>query len=363
MNKSLHVVIMYILVQLGLIFFLYPGEIIESASAGHWLPIVFGFAVYLFCLWLYLKGMSWGGKKDIVDLYGQLGTTVSAILLAPVFMYFIIQIIVTIRAYSEIMSIVFLSNTPLWAIMLLLLAVPTYLANKGMRTIFGAGVLVACFGLPLVLFITIASFQNVNWHYIFPLVGENVDFFTKASYYRSFFVYTGSFMFLGFVQPFYTFRTRSVIVTALCLLPMLLCAVYVPILTFGEATAVTLFFPFVVTLDVIHINWLMFERVAVFFLLSLISMMMLLLALTLWQSVRIMRQFIPRIPVSCQLIVIAAGIFAVCLSIPNIESVQHLFSWNLYVRFYLLIAVPITVYFLGHRAKKEAQHEKTAAGR
>lgn len=361
MTRSLHVILMYILTQLALIFFLYPGDIIESTTESHWIAILMGFGIYFAFLWIFMKGMSYGQGRDMVRLYLRMGKLPAAILLLPVLYYFIIETALTIRAYSEIMTIVFLSSTPLWAIMLILLLGSTFLAAKGLRTILGTGFLVACFGLPLILFIYIASFQNVDWRYIYPLLSNHFSFLTTPSYYKSFFVYSGSFLFLGFVQPYYKFQIRSLLVTSLCLLPLLLSSVYIPVLTFGEATARTLFFPYIVVLDILQIDWLMFERVAVFFLLSLISMMLLFLALTIWQSVRIASQFLSKTPSTYLLIGIVSGVFVICQSITSWENVQQLFVWNIWVRFYILIVVPVTVFCLGRHALRGASDEKNGS--
>lgn len=363
MSRSFHVALMYLITQVGLVFFLYPGDVIESAEAGHWIPVLTGFLIHLFFMRLYLKGLQLGGGADMVGMYMRMGKFAAAILLAPVLYYFLMVNVVMIRAYAEIMTIVFLANTPLWAIVLLLILIPVYLASRGLKTVFQTGVLVACFGFPLVLFIAFASYQSVDWRYFFPMFESSFSFLGHISFYRSLFVYTGSFLFLGFVQPYYKLRIGSMLIAALCLLPLLLSSVYVPLLTFGESTAKTLFLPFVVTLDIVHINWLMFERVSVFFLLSVISMILLFIALILWMTVELAGRFVPRARRNYILAATATFVFVFCLRIPSWQDVERMFMWNTWSRLYILIAVPFTVYVLGRRNQSGSRHEKASVDR
>ncbi|MGD6840881.1 GerAB/ArcD/ProY family transporter, partial [Bacillus thuringiensis] len=67
-------------------------------------------------------------------------------------------------------------------------------------------------------------------------------------------------------------------------------SVYIPVLTFGQATASTFMFPFVMTVDAINITWLMFDRLTMFFLLSIVIFILLFISLVLWMSVRIINK-------------------------------------------------------------------------
>jgi len=363
MARSLHVLLVYVVTHLGLVFFMYPEDIIASADEGHWVPVLTGFAFHFAFLWIYMKGLSRGGGKDLTSLYLDLGKAAAALLLLPVFVYFLMVNIITIRSYSEIITIVFLSNTPLWAIMLLLFLIPAWMASLGIRTIFRATFLVAAVCLPLVLFIFVSSFQNVDWRYVYPLLDKHYTFWSRISFYKSFFAYAGSFLFLGFVQPYFSYRIRTVLWTAVGMLPSFLFSVYVPLLTFGESTASTFFFPYVVTLDIIQINWLMFERITVFFLMSLISFVMLFVALVLWQSSQIVGRFWPRAKTNWIIGGLSVVIFAGCLMVRSWNGVEQLFIWNTWIRWYILIVVPLTVYALGRRAEREAGGDRYAAGR
>lgn len=357
MDKSLQVVVMYILTHLGLIFFMYPGDIIASTDEGLWIPIMLGVFIHFIVIALYMKGLSYFPNKDIITIYLGIGKGVAFIFLLPLTLYFLMVNIITVRAYSEIISIVFLSKTPLWAVMALLLFISTYLAVKGVEAIFRTGVLLACLFLPLIIFIFCNSFQNVDWHYAFPIMDKQFSFITKSSYLKSFFAIGGSFLFLGFVQPYLSYQRKKILIAAIALIPCFIFSVYIPILTFGQATASTFLFPFVMALDTVSLNWLMFDRVTMFFLLSLITFIMLFISLVLWKTVRILNTCFPSIKPIYLVITLSSFIFIICLMIPNWKDVESLFAWNTFLRFYVISAVPISVYYFGIRLRSEGKNE------
>lgn len=358
MDKSLNVMVIYILSHLGLIFFMYPGNIIDSTEQGHWLPILIGVIVHFVFITIYMKGLELFPKKDVISIYSSIGKGTAVFFLIPILLYFIMIILITVRAYAEIITIVFLSNTPLWAIILLILFISTYIAANGIEPIFRTGFLLAILFLPLIVMIFFTSFQNVDWHYIVPL-DTDLKFMSSPSYYESFFAFSGGFLFLGFIQPYFSYKRTKVLLAAAILVPIFLFSVYIPILTFGQATAATTFLPYVVVVDTININWLMFDRVTMFFLLSLISFIMLYLALVIWKTVRIINHYIPSIHSSYCTMLLSLAIFITCLFIPDWKEVEKLFLWNTALRFYVLFAIPLSIYYYGRRARRKENNAST----
>lgn len=113
----------------------------------------------------------------------------------------------------------------------------------------------------------------------------------------------------------------------------------------------------------IQINWLMFERITVFFLMSLIIFVMLFVSLVLWQSSQIVGRFWPRAKTNWIIGGLFVVIFAGCLTVRSWNEVERLFIWNTWIRWYFLIVVPLTVYALGRRAERDAGGDRYAAGR
>ncbi|MFC5466067.1 GerAB/ArcD/ProY family transporter [Lederbergia graminis] len=353
MDKSFYVIIMYILIHTGFILFLYPENIIESTSQGHWLPIMMQVAFHLIIFVLFIKALQYfPTEEDIISIYTKAGKMIAILMLLPMLLYYLFVMILKVRSYSEIITIVFLSQTPLWAIMALVLGIASYLAVKGVESIFRTGLLVFILLFPLITFSLVVSFQNVDWHYIYPLWVEDFSFLTNKSYYISYFAVGGGFLFLGFIRPFVAFQSKKILYTVVAIIPLFLIAVYIPILTFGQATASTFLFPFVVTIDAVNLTWVMFDRITVFFLLSIFIFILLFLSLVFWIVVRILSRCFPSKTQPIYIVLpVSILIYSICLSIPNWEDLEKLFVWTTILEFYVIIVVPISIILLGLRLK------------
>jgi hypothetical protein len=337
---------------------MFPSDIISITGEGHWIPILMGCVVHLLVIGIYMKGLSYFPDRNIIQIYSKAGRFASVVFLGPVVMYLVMISIITIRAYSEIIIIVFLSNTPLWAIMAFMLLISTYIASKGGQAIFRTGILIAVLFIPVVVVIFLISFQNVDWRYAFPLLIEDFSFMTKRSFYESFFAFAGGFLFIGFVQPYFSYKSNHVLICAVIFIPFFLFSVYVPLLTFGQATASTFHFPYIVTLDSIHLNFLMFDRITMFFLLSLVTFVILFVGLVLWMTISISKRFVPIFRSSYHLIALVIVVFGICLIIPEWNTVENLFWWNSILRFYVFIASPISILIFGLRSKGKGARER-----
>ena len=350
---------MYFLSHLGLIFFMYPTEIIASTGEGHWIPIMIGVIAHFIILIIYLKGLDFFPNQNLISIYLHgIGKGGSALFLLPAALYVFILTIITIRANAEIINIILLSKTPIWSIMALLIIIAAYLAAQGVEAIFRTGVLLTFLFLPLVLCVLLFSFQNVDWHYIFPLIDVQFSFISDINFLKSFFAFSGGLLFLGFVQPHLHYQRKNVLLAAIFLIPFFLLSVYIPLLTFGRATASTFFLPFVIALDAVNINWLMFDRVTLFFLMSLITFIILYLSLVIWKMVKIVNVYIPLKNSVYLLVVLSAMIYVICLLIPNWEDVETIFTWNTFFRFYIMGVIPLSVYILGIRFRRKSQNEE-----
>lgn len=358
MDKSSQVVLIYILTHLGLIFFMYPASIIASTEEGNWMPIMTGVIINFILIAIYMKGLSYFPNEDLISIYLRFGKVVAFIFLLPVTLYSIIIYTITVRANSEIISVVLLSETPLWAIMALLVFISTYLAIKGVETILRTAVLLSCLFLPLLIFIFCLSFQYVDWHYIFPIIDKQFSFIMDSSFYKSIFAVGGSFLFLGFIRPYVSYQRKQILIAAITLIPFFIFSVYIPISIFGQATASNLLFPFVVAIDTVNLNWLMFDRVSMFFLMVLMTFIMLYISLLLWKTVRILNTCFPTIKPIYLTITLASLIFTSCLMIPGWKDVERLLTLNIFLELYVLISVPISVYYLGFRLRRGIKYEK-----
>ncbi|HWO75167.1 MAG TPA: GerAB/ArcD/ProY family transporter [Bacillus sp. (in: firmicutes)] len=358
MDKSLQIVCMYVLTHLGLIFFMYPTEIIASTDQAHWIPILIGWIIHFILISVYMKGLHYFPNKNIITIYRNvIGKAAATIFLLPTAIYFFIAIFVTIRIYSEIITIILLEKTPLWSIIALFVLISGYLAAQGIDAIFRTGVLLTILFLPLVFIITCIAFQNVDWHYIFPLIDNRFPFITNSNFYKSFYAFGGGFLFLGFVQSHLNFQRKKVQLAAIILFPFFLFSVYIPVLTFGQDTASTFLFPFTAALDGVNINWLMFDRVTLFFIMSLITFILLYLALVQWKMVQIVKSYVPFIKSFYLLVILDMIVFIICIWIQNWEEINYFMMLNVFIRWYIMILIPFSVYYFGMRTRRKSKNE------
>ncbi|WP_276351891.1 GerAB/ArcD/ProY family transporter [Cohnella caldifontis] len=355
MDKSSQVIAMYLLVHIGLIFFTYPADVIASLSVGHWSAILLGFACHFTLLGIYTKGLSRFASQNLIDIFRGTGKAFAVVLLFPVMAYLFMTMVVTVRVYAEIITVVFIGNTPIWSVMLLVVAVCALISSFGVESLFRTGVLVAILFLPLLLAVFILSFQNADWRYLLPLIDERSASFSyvfRRPYLLSQFAFAGGFVFLGFIPSYIPYERRKVVRASFLLLPLFLISVYIPLLTFGEDTAARFQFPFIMAVDTVDVSWLMFDRVTVFFMISLICFVLLYLSLAMWKTVLLLRSGIPLIrPVQANAS-LAAVLYIVCALIPDWESVERLLGWNLFLLAYVTMVIPLVTFLLGLRRER-----------
>ncbi|WP_336773383.1 GerAB/ArcD/ProY family transporter [Paenibacillus sp. MMO-58] len=350
MSKNLQVSSTYIIMHMGLIFFLYPLDVIECANEAHWIPVLAGYLFHILMISIYLKGLSYFKGESIVSILMKKNKWLAWLALLPLLIYLMWIIVLCIRALAEVISIAFLSNTPLWILMLLLLAISGYMTLHGkIGGLLRLSVLFSVlFAVPMV-FVLVSSFQNVDWHYLFPIWPETnaLTFLGHPAFYKSLFAYTGGFLMLGFLPPTAAFKPKSIFWASLILLPVYLISVYIPVLKLGEETARQLQFPYIFAVDTVEINWLMFERVNVFLLLTIVAFCMLFVAVTIWQIICIFQQGIKELSSNVLIPSVICITYITCLTIPDWKEVDSFFQWNTGLRLYVAITTPSILLCLG----------------
>lgn len=357
--------VMYVVCHMGLIFFLYPSRLFSAMETGHWIAIGLSYAVHIAVVLLYIQGLRFSKNLTVIDIFRSAGKTVPWIFLLPAFLYLVVAFIVTIRAYSEMLTLIFLSNTPLWAILLLLFLVASLLAWQGIGGIARTAVLlVILFTVPL-MFVLYLSFQNVDWYYALPLIDhqQTFSFITDVEFHVSLFVYAGGFFFLGLLPPSIPINIKKMMLGGLLLLPMYLLSVYLPLLTFGQSTAELYEFPMLMTIDTVNVTWLMFDRITIFFLLSLMAFALLYMGVTLWILVTLSGKALPFIRAPYGLIGMTVVLYAVSLSIPDWDFLKQLQIWIIPLRLYIFIVFPVLTFILGWRLKHKSNRKAEVTSR
>jgi hypothetical protein len=302
-------------------------------------------------------------RGNVIDIFLKLGKWPASLMMLPVFFYLLVAVVIATRAYGEIITLLFLSSTPLWAMMALILAVSLFLAVQSVGTILRASMLLFVLCLPPSLFVLASSFQHVDWHYFLPLIDRDSfswSFLYSRPFLMSLFAVGGSFLFLGFLRPEVDYDQHKLRYASFVILPMLLIAVYVPLLTFGHSTASTFLFPFIMVTDIVEVNWLMFERTSLFFALGMIAFALLFMSLTLWNAVYMVQRVV-KVKSLYAGVAICILLFVVSVLIDDWEHLQKLLWWNTLLRLYIMFVVPsVTIAIaLRHRRKEGETHEKS----
>ncbi|REE89015.1 spore germination protein [Paenibacillus taihuensis] len=356
MTNSFNVTLAYIITHIGLIFFIYPTDVIESTSQSHWMPVVTAFIFHLVIVFTYLKGLSYFEGRNLVMIMTNRHPLLAWLTLLPVLLYLLDVIILMVRANAEIISIVCLANTPLWMLMLLMLLIPGYMVIRGnVKSLLRLALLISfLFALPC-LFVISASFQNIDWRYVLPLIPrrEAFNYLAHPSFYKSLFAFTGVFLLLGYFPSFAKVKMKSIFLGGLVLLPMYLISVYVPILTLGEETALQLQYPYIFAVDTLEIDWLMFDRVTVFLLMSLIAFGLLFIGFTIWQIMYTIKYSFKKWNSTLIVLIVLLIVYTVCLCIPDWQLVDQFLQWNTFLRIYISIVTPSIIFVLGliHHSK------------
>lgn len=357
MKKSNLVVILFLIAHIGVIFYIYPLKIMSSIGYGHWLPVLITVSFQLVFLFVYLKGLSYFPNQDLISIFSLERKLLARVLMFPFMIYLFNSLLVVTRAYAEIITIIFLQNTPIWAIDLLIIFIAGYIAIKGFNTILYTALAVFFLFIPIIFFAVVTSFQNAQLLNIFPITPENLTFIYNDQFLISFFA-VSPFLFLGFIPSRIDYEPKKIMTAAICLSPVYLLSVYVPILTFGPHTASTFLLPFSTTMDTISIRWLVFDRITIFYMLSIVTFSLIFGALLIWMlSMIIHRLYLPSIRKDWTGILIGALAFACGLILQGFDEIDTVYKFDLPLRVYSLACIPVILLIFGLK-KGRKRHEQ-----
>ncbi|MCS7460505.1 GerAB/ArcD/ProY family transporter [Paenibacillus doosanensis] len=344
MSKRLLLTLFFI-VHISLFYYVYPVKIIETASKGHWEPILTGFLTELAFMWMYLKGLSRFPDKDVIGVYRQKsGKWLSAVLLVPLAIFLFLDLNLIHRYEYESVNVLLLPKTPTLFI-LLLYSIPCYIAWKGIEAIARGGVALFICVAPLILFSLVSGVKNMDIHNIFPLFDAQLSYLKRPAFYASLFPHAG-FLFLGLMPK----KSKPAPLQLSYLLAVLfifgLASVYLPMLIFGPEAILSFRYPNVLTLDTVDNEWVVFDWLPTFFVISMIGVSMVESAVSLWVITTLIQRLL--LPVGRGWIVIALGLLSYGFSafIPNMDSLEQLVTMNSVFCVYSICVVPVTVWLM-----------------
>lgn len=281
--------------HISMIFFLYVHAMMETTEYGHWEPALASILIELVFLLILLGGLRRAPGQDYADLFIPLGKGWSIVLLAPLIAYFLLSVFMMLRSFAELMRIAFIVNTPIWALLGLLILLLMFGAFMGGESIIRANVLLSFLFLPVLLFALCSCFKNTDFHYLFPIWNPSFDFVLDTDFYTALFAIS-PFLVIGMLPPLYAFTGRSVILALLPTWVLYLVCLYIPILVFGITAAKLLVFPFLSTMDSVNLLWLVFDRVTLFYAAAVMAFISSYGSFLLWSVGRIVNKRFPKCP-------------------------------------------------------------------
>ncbi|MDR6550361.1 GerAB/ArcD/ProY family transporter [Paenibacillus qinlingensis] len=346
LNSILTIPLFFFGAHCSIIFLLFPRAMLHTTKFGHWEPTLLIMLIELVLLVLLLKGLNKAGDLDYADLFLPLGRWISTVLLLPLILYLLLIGIMGIRGFAELMIIVFVLRSPLYAILILLCLIIYLGSSIGARGILRASTLLSLIHLPALFFALAGCKINSRFENIFPFLNTSFDFMKHGKFLVPLFSIC-PFLLLGMLSPVRKVQMKPILLTLVPLTVVYMAIVYIPILVYGVNAASLMNYPLVTSIDSVNITWTIFNRVAIFYAVALLAFVMLICSFVLWSSAVLVRKMVPAWkelyirPVLCLLI------FVVALLIPNWNEYLKIYTNDIWFRLYIYLSIPVSVYIRG----------------
>ncbi|WNR42882.1 GerAB/ArcD/ProY family transporter [Paenibacillus roseipurpureus] len=347
MTQRLQIGLVFITMSMGFGFLQYPNLIFKITKTGHFVVVLSYGLLQMFLMIIYKKGLNYFPKQDIIDIYLKMGRWVAFIFLIPYVLNLTALVAMSLRQHAENIGSIFLSRTPDWSILILLLFISTFTAIKGLGTILRSSFFIFFIVNFLVLFVVISSIVNVDFKNALPAYPSSLDFLTK----KDFFYLMGfsSILFLGFVPPETKLKFGQLFAEWTYVIFFYLAVVYLPLFIFGQETVVTFHFPAKDAVDSVDINWFIFNQQTIFFGMSMVGLTILLNAVLLWIIGQIIRKLFnwQRNKPSYWICAFSLIAFIFAVSVPNLAWIEKLSLWSAGVHAYFIVIIPFTIFIYG----------------
>ncbi|MFC5451000.1 GerAB/ArcD/ProY family transporter [Paenibacillus aestuarii] len=359
MNQRIQLVTLVCVMTGGFVYLLYPRIINSITVGGHWVVILYEGLLQMIFMLLYKKGLDYFPKKDVIDIFRQMGKWAAYIVLVP--FAFVLTVIAGcgLRAHSEEIRAVFLNRTPFWAILALFVFLAALAAIKGLETMMRASVVVFIIVNSLVLFITFTVITNFDVYNSSPVLPTSPNFLLNTKiYYLSGF---SPLLFLGFVPSENNMKYGQLFMVWAYATLFILVTVYLPLFIFGQETVVTFRYPVEAAVNSVDLRWFIFSRQTMFFGISLIGFTIFLNAVMLWMAGQLMQKTInwQRTKSCYWIIAFALMAFLIGLYVPNRDMVEELLAMSTGAHVLFIVIITFTVFIYGILGKlRMARHEK-----
>ncbi|CDQ41300.1 GerAB/ArcD/ProY family transporter [Virgibacillus salexigens] len=346
MTVRVQIGVVFIILHLSFGYLVYPNLIYALTEVAHWRVVLLQGLFQISLIWIYIKGLNYFPKNDLVDIFLKIGKWAGFILLIPFVINIIFLVAFNTRLHTDVINEIFLSRTPNWAILFLIFSISVYTAIKGIGTILRSSILIFIIVVPLVLFNIFSSGINADVYNALPAWDLSVDFLIdkKFVYILAF----SSFLFLGLMTSEIKLRFGPIFLSWLIILLFLLSVVYIPLFIFGQETVARLEIPFLEAMESVEIRWFPFSRQTMFLGISLVGLVILANAVMLWLIGRIIHKMAHWKLVKPSYWIIAFSITSliIALSITSTSWDQYI-PWIAGIQLYSMIVIPLTIFIYG----------------
>jgi hypothetical protein len=253
------------------------------------------------------------------------------------------------RSHAEMVTVVFLPKTPIWAILLVMLGIPLQASLHGFKAILRGTVILMVVVMPLIIFSLATCFQKTNLNFIFPM---DVDplFWRKEGFLTGLLAHS-AFLFLGMTSAnsdFSSARVRRMLYIAMgALLPFFFVAIYIPLMIFAPGTIARFPYPLPSALDTVNLEWLIVDRITMFYVVSTLSFIFIYTSILVWMIASMLGKLY--VPFSKKVLswAIAFAAYVVCVWIPDWETIERLIFLDTPLRLYSIGFIPLLIYVIG----------------
>lgn len=361
-NRQLFFII--IISTIGLSSVVMPKAMSEAAGTGAWLSLLIAAVFFVFDVLLIVHLGCLYRKKPLAE-YSELlvGKVVSRIFCGIYIVYFFIFLVFFVRSAADIIQAEILYKTPVWATMLLIMAVSLYAASKGLTHLgrileyLGLIVLITSFILQIITFTQGNPLNNL------PLI----DPAETSRYIRA--VPSAIFGFLGFeVITVIQFSRRNgskarftagIAILVACMFFIVLLEACYSILSIDDI--VNYDYPVLTAIRRLDIAALQFaKRLDLFFIMAWLTSIFCSTSLVMFAAVEYSKKLIPKLNGLTPMLAIGATAYAVGLLIPNAEDVLRTFNrFMTYTGLLPAFVIPL-VLWVAHLFRSRSNKVKTA---
>ncbi|MCR8635885.1 spore germination protein [Paenibacillus radicis (ex Xue et al. 2023)] len=333
--------ILLLQVHLAAALSFYAVKIFDSTTKAHWEPVLASCLLEVVLVWIYLKGLSLSKGKNLVEIIrGAVGKWGAILILLPFVLFIFFHLILLARNQITDINITLLPQTPLWATTLVYVILLFYAASKGIAVIARMSVALFFLFMPFVLFSLLISYKNFDLLNAFPLWDPTMSFVTKPSYYVSMYAHTG-FLFLGMLSLKKSVTMRKMWSVFALIAFFYIASVYVPLFIFGQETLILLEHPTLIATDTIDLEWVVFDWLPTFFIVSSSALSILEGAVSTWMFILLIRKLILPVQELWLLLIFGFAVYVLSLMIPNVHRLNHFDSVNTLFALYSIIIIPV----------------------